>query len=108
MRVFIQQIFERSGNAIGSAVRNIDLCRLYRDVGGVDRFGVLSGTGNSHGLGTERLQRRLRQIDGVSNKTDHFTSPEGELVAVGPYEKFREAAADWLTQVWRTPLDEPQ
>ena len=97
MRVFIQQIFERSGNAIGSIVKNIDLCRLYRDVGGVDRFGVLCGTG--HGLGTERLQRRLRQIVGVSNKMDHFTSPDGELVPIGPYEKFREAAADWLTQV---------
>jgi len=98
VNVFIQQIFERSGNSVGRAVRNIDLCRLYRDFQGVDRLGVLS-SGNSYGLNTIKMQRRLRSVDGLSHKFEFQATESGSLQAFGPYEKFRQACAEWLGHI---------
>ena len=39
---FLLHIFRKAGSAVGATVGNVDLCRLYRDRGGVDRIGCLN------------------------------------------------------------------
>jgi hypothetical protein len=88
---FIKQIFARVGESIAIAVRNVDMCRLYSDPAGIDRFGVLSGSS------AKQLRAKLRTFEGVSQKHDFIRDASNSLRAHGPYEKFREAAGDFLT-----------